>query len=146
MVTILGYTVSLDVVALLCCADSCRICPPACQRNRAPCIRTISPRQVLHSLRRSSLNVLSSYSLSARQNHYHVNLEDEVVRRSIITHNGEVLWPAPAPQVLRPRLRRTPHLSNPYSFLGGSRFADAAYLGFAKPETTTAEVTPGRSK
>lgn len=36
------------------------------------------------------------------QNHYNVNLEDEVVRRSIITHNGQVMWPAPAPQAPPP--------------------------------------------
>jgi hypothetical protein len=26
---------------------------------------------------------------------FNINLEDEVVRRSIVTHQGEVLWPAP---------------------------------------------------
>jgi NAD(P) transhydrogenase len=30
---------------------------------------------------------------------FNINLEDEVVRRSIITHRGEVMWPAPAPAV-----------------------------------------------
>lgn len=28
---------------------------------------------------------------------YNVNLEDEVVRRSIVVHKGEMLWPAPVP-------------------------------------------------
>lgn len=30
------------------------------------------------------------------QGRFNINLEDEVIRRSIITHNKEVLWPAPA--------------------------------------------------
>lgn len=33
------------------------------------------------------------------QNRFLVNLEDEVVRRSIVTHKNEILWPAPAPAV-----------------------------------------------
>ena len=28
---------------------------------------------------------------------FNVNLEDEVVRRSIVVHKGEMLWPAPVP-------------------------------------------------
>jgi H+-translocating NAD(P) transhydrogenase len=28
---------------------------------------------------------------------FEVNLEDEVVRRSIVVHKGEMLWPAPVP-------------------------------------------------
>lgn len=31
------------------------------------------------------------------QSRFLVNLENEVVRRSILTHKGEVLWPASAP-------------------------------------------------
>lgn len=32
-------------------------------------------------------------------NRFAINLEDEVVRRSIITYEGETLWPAPAPAI-----------------------------------------------
>jgi NAD(P) transhydrogenase len=28
---------------------------------------------------------------------FQVNLDDEVVRRSIVTHKGQMLWPAPVP-------------------------------------------------
>ena len=31
------------------------------------------------------------------QDHFHISLEDEVVRGSIITQNGELLWPPPPP-------------------------------------------------
>ena len=33
---------------------------------------------------------------------FHIDLEDEVVRGSIITQNGEVLWPPPKPKVVAP--------------------------------------------
>lgn len=36
------------------------------------------------------------------KNAFAVNLEDEVVRRSIITHKGDTLWPAPAPPAPTP--------------------------------------------
>jgi H+-translocating NAD(P) transhydrogenase subunit alpha len=31
--------------------------------------------------------------------HYHVDFEDEVVRGALVMHQGEVTWPAPAPEV-----------------------------------------------
>ena len=33
------------------------------------------------------------------QNRFNINLEDEVVRRSIVTHKGDMMWPAPAAPV-----------------------------------------------
>ena len=33
---------------------------------------------------------------------FHVNLEDEVIRGSLVTHGGETLWPPPKPEVVKP--------------------------------------------
>ena len=35
--------------------------------------------------------------MGTEDKNFRVDLEDEVVRRSIVTHKGEVLWPAPVP-------------------------------------------------
>lgn len=41
-------------------------------------------------------NNLSKFLLSIGENdRFHINLEDEVVRGSIVLHNGELLWPPP---------------------------------------------------
>lgn len=37
------------------------------------------------------------YSFLGEKNHFHINLNDEVVRGSIILDNGKWLWPPPAP-------------------------------------------------
>jgi len=43
-------------------------------------------------------NNISKLLLSAgEKGHYHLNLEDEVIRGSIVNQDGKVLWPAPAP-------------------------------------------------
>ena len=43
-------------------------------------------------------NNISKFLLSiGQQDHYNIDLHDEVVRGSIILNNGELLWPAPAP-------------------------------------------------
>lgn len=36
------------------------------------------------------------------KNHFHINLEDEVVRGSIILHEGKLLWPPPPPPAPAP--------------------------------------------
>ena len=42
-------------------------------------------------------NNISKFLLSiGEKDHYNINLDDEVVRGSIVLHNGEKLWPAPA--------------------------------------------------
>lgn len=41
-------------------------------------------------------NNLSKFLLSiGEKDHFHINLEDEVVRGSIVLHNGKLLWPPP---------------------------------------------------
>ena len=43
-------------------------------------------------------NNISKLLLSiGEKQHYNVNLEDEVVRGSIVTQNGQLLWPPPPP-------------------------------------------------
>ena len=43
-------------------------------------------------------NNISKLLLSAGQkNHYHLDLEDEVIRGSIILKEGEMMWPPPKP-------------------------------------------------
>ena len=43
-------------------------------------------------------NNISKFLLSiGTKDHYHVNLEDEVVRGSILMQNGQMLWPPPPP-------------------------------------------------
>ncbi|ESO85991.1 hypothetical protein LOTGIDRAFT_220929 [Lottia gigantea] len=45
-------------------------------------------------------NNISKFLLSiGEKEHYNVNLEDEVVRGSIILHEGKLMWPPPAPKV-----------------------------------------------
>lgn len=46
--------------------------------------------------------LLSMTPPTGDKNAFAVNLEDEVVRRSIITHDGATLWPAPAPPAPAP--------------------------------------------
>lgn len=41
-------------------------------------------------------NNISKFLLSiGEKDHFHINLEDEVVRGSIVLHNGQLLWPPP---------------------------------------------------
>lgn len=41
-------------------------------------------------------NNISKFLLSiGEKEHFHINLEDEVVRGSIVLHNGQLLWPPP---------------------------------------------------
>jgi H+-translocating NAD(P) transhydrogenase len=43
-------------------------------------------------------NNISKFLLSiGSQDHFHIDLNDEVVRGSIILHDGQWLWPAPKP-------------------------------------------------
>lgn len=43
-------------------------------------------------------NNISKFLLSiGEKNHFNINLNDEVVRGSIVLHNGELMWPPPAP-------------------------------------------------
>ena len=56
-------------------------------------------------------NNITKFLLSIGDKAYNIDLEDEVVRRSIITHNHEVLWPAPsapAPAVAAPSAKPPP--------------------------------------
>ncbi|GFY75608.1 NAD(P) transhydrogenase, mitochondrial [Trichonephila inaurata madagascariensis] len=44
-------------------------------------------------------NNISKFLLSiGEKDHFHINLEDEVVRGSIILHEGKLLWPPPPPK------------------------------------------------
>lgn len=48
-------------------------------------------------------NNISKFLLSiGEKDHFHINLEDEVVRGSIVLHNGQLLWPPPAINVSAP--------------------------------------------
>lgn len=43
-------------------------------------------------------NNISKFLLSiGEKNHFNINLNDEVVRGSVVLHNGQLLWPPPAP-------------------------------------------------
>ncbi|GIY23905.1 NAD(P) transhydrogenase, mitochondrial [Caerostris darwini] len=46
-------------------------------------------------------NNISKFLLSiGEQDHFHINLEDEVVRGSIVVHEGKLMWPPPPPKVV----------------------------------------------
>lgn len=48
-------------------------------------------------------NNISKFLLSiGEEDHFHINLQDEVVRGSIVLHNGQLLWPPPVINVSTP--------------------------------------------
>lgn len=48
-------------------------------------------------------NNISKFLLSiGEKEHFHINLQDEVVRGSIVLHNGQLLWPPPVLNVSAP--------------------------------------------
>ncbi|XP_018572715.1 NAD(P) transhydrogenase, mitochondrial [Anoplophora glabripennis] len=50
-------------------------------------------------------NNISKFLLSiGEKDHFNINLEDEVVRGSIILHKGQLMWPPPPPKVVPPPL------------------------------------------
>lgn len=51
----------------------------------------------------SYANNISKFLLSiGEKDHFHINLNDEVVRGSIILNNGQLLWPPPMISVSKP--------------------------------------------
>ena len=48
-------------------------------------------------------NNISKFLLSiGEKDHFHINLEDEVVRGSIVLQQGKLLWPPPPPKIAPP--------------------------------------------
>ncbi|KAG8188185.1 hypothetical protein JTE90_019463 [Oedothorax gibbosus] len=54
-------------------------------------------------------NNISKYLLSiGKQDHFDINLEDEVVRGSIVVHEGRLMWPPPPPPSMQQTAAATP--------------------------------------
>ena len=85
-----------------------RIFPHVCPLSQVRSTRITSQRYVLPAVHHAHHQFLLSIG---DQNRFNINLEDEVVRRSIITHRGEVLWPAPAAVVIPPPSTIAPPVS-----------------------------------
>jgi len=47
-------------------------------------------------------------SMVNKENHYIVNFKDEVVRGSVVTHQGEMMWPDPNPTMLDVKKTKAP--------------------------------------
>lgn len=127
-VTIIGYTVSSLLSE---CSASVALINVQDLPSRLP-----TQSSTLYS------NNITKFLLSIGDaGRFNINLEDEVVRRSIITHEGDVLWPAPSAAPPQTPVQSGP---KPVSLLRQPASGSVSRDQAAKEEKPEVEITPWR--
>jgi NAD(P) transhydrogenase subunit alpha len=89
----------------------------------------LTSRLPTHASQFFGTNIVNLLSDMVSEDGYAINLEDEVIRKSLVLHNGEKIWPPPPdPVVEKPAVAPTPQMENSTSkkaAKGNSKLASA---------------------